>query len=105
MSFSIVYITHGSEASARELAQQLVAERLAACANIFPIKSMYWWQGGLESEDEWVSIVKTTNEGWKDLETRAIELHPYEVPCLMRIQVDANAAYESWIQEQVKVTS
>ncbi|MDH3244003.1 MAG: divalent-cation tolerance protein CutA [Saprospiraceae bacterium] len=101
MSFSIIYITHSSEESARKLSQTLVYERLAACANIFPISSLYWWQGKLETEGEWVSLVKTSNARWKDLEARAIELHPYEVPCLIRIQVEANQSYEDWIHKQV----
>jgi periplasmic divalent cation tolerance protein len=101
LSFSIIYITHSNEESARQLSQTLVKERLAACANIFPISSLYWWQGNLESEAEWVSLIKTSNARWKDLEARAIELHPYEVPCLMRIQVEANQSYEEWIHNQV----
>ncbi|HLF65561.1 MAG TPA: divalent-cation tolerance protein CutA [Saprospiraceae bacterium] len=102
MSFNIVYITFGSEADAQRISTQLIEERLAACANIFPIKSLYWWRDVIQSEDEWVVIVKTTTELWPVLKSRVEELHPYEVPCIMKIEVEANEKYEEWIKGQTE---
>jgi len=101
MSFSIIYITHESEEAARTLTDVLLREKQIACANIFPITSAYWWQGAIARESEWVSIVKTTPEKWEAVKTRIEALHPYEVPCIMRLQAEANPAYENWIRDSV----
>ncbi|HAD14385.1 MAG TPA: divalent-cation tolerance protein CutA [Saprospirales bacterium] len=99
MPFLLFYITHPDEATARQIANTLVERRLAACANIFPISSAYWWQGAVQQESEWVSLVKTRLELEITLEKAVQELHPYEVPCIMRLEVRANEAYEKWVEE------
>ncbi len=101
MAFSIIYVTHESEAEARRIAGALLEARLVACANIFPIQSMYWWQGAIESGDEWVSILKTADSHWHKVKASVEHLHPYTVPCIMRIEVSANLAYEQWIHQQL----
>lgn len=102
MAFLLIYITHPDEKTAKQLSNLLVQEKLAACANYFPITSAYWWQGAVAREGEWVSLVKTSERRWKDLVTFVEEHHPYEVPCIMRLNVSANAAYEKWIEESVR---
>ena len=102
MGFCIIYVTHANENAAKALSSQIVEEKLAACANLFPIQSAYWWQGALSQDDEYVSILKTTNEKWPALKVRVTELHPYEVPCIMKIEVEANESYEQWIRESVQ---
>lgn len=97
--FLLFYLTHPDEATARRIGQQLVQERLAACANYFPIQSMYWWEGQVAAEGEWVSLLKTATKRGEALEKRAEELHPYEVPCILQVTVKANEAYEKWIEE------
>ncbi|MDX1477377.1 MAG: divalent-cation tolerance protein CutA [Saprospiraceae bacterium] len=102
MAFAVVYITCPSEEAARSIGRQLVSERLAACANLFPITSMYWWENKIQSEGEWVAIVKTALDRWEALRERAIAVHPYEVPCVMKIEVEANASYEAWIKSETR---
>ncbi len=99
MAFLLFYITFPDEKTARDISDHLVEQRLAACANIFPISSAYWWQGSVQQEGEWVSIVKTRIDLEQRLEAEVQQLHPYQVPCLMRFEVRANAAYEQWILE------
>lgn len=99
MSFIIVYITHSSEENAQKIADELLQKKLVACANIFPIKSMYWWNGSIENENEYVSIVKTIPELWEILQKEITAIHPYEVPCIMKIEAEANEEYEKWIRE------
>jgi periplasmic divalent cation tolerance protein len=102
MSFILVYTTHANEESAMKLSNYMVEKKIAACANIFPIKSAYWWKGNIESEDEYVSILKTIPENWELLKTKIEELHPYDVPCIMKINVEANEKYEEWIRSEVR---
>ncbi len=102
MSFSIIYITHAGEKEAKTLSDLLLHKKVIACANLFPITSAYWWQGTIEHEGEWVSIVKTTNKKWKVVEQLVLEHHPYEVPCILRMEVSANDSYEKWISDSIE---
>ena len=100
--FSIIYTTHETQANAQNMADALLQKRLIACANIFPITSAYWWQNIVEKDGEFVAIFKTTNEKWPAASAEIERLHPYDVPCIMRLEVEANAAYEAWIAAEVK---
>lgn len=101
MSFAIIYITHRSETEAKKVSDHLLDKRLVACANIFPITSAYWWQHAIQHEEEWVSIVKTTLENWEKVKSEVEKVHPYEVPCIMKFEVEANEPYEKWIKNEV----
>ncbi len=101
MAFLMIYITHENEAAATEIVKRLVNEKLVACGNCFPMKSMYWWQGAVQNEEEWVSIVKTIPENWALVKTKVQEWHPYDVPCIAKWEVEANESYENWIREAV----
>ena len=102
MAFLLFYVTYPDEDTARKISEQLVEKRLAACANIFPINSAYWWEGAVVQEGECVSILKTRLELEAELELALLAIHPYQVPCLLRFEVRANTAYENWIQESTK---
>ena len=102
MPFLVFYITCPDEAAARNISENVVAQRLAACANIFPIQSTYWWEGALQKEDEWVLILKTSLALENEVEKAVAALHPYEVPCIMRFETRANESYEKWVEESTK---
>jgi len=105
MGFIIIYVTHANERVAKKISNYLIEKKLVACANIFPITSAYWWKGYVDHENEWVSIIKTTNELWDTVKQAIENVHPYEVPCIMKMEVEANDAYEKWIRESVKKIS
>jgi len=102
MGFIIIYITHENESAAKKITDQLVEEKLVACGNLFPIQSAYWWKGAIQNEKEWVSIVKTIPELWNKVKSKVEEIHPYEVPCIMKLEAEANDKYEAWIRESVR---
>ncbi len=99
MAFLMFYVTHPDEDTARRIAEHLVQTHAVACANIFPIKSVYWWNQSICSEGEWVSVLKTTPTKEKEVERTIRALHPYHVPCILRFEVRANEDYEQWIEE------
>ena len=101
MAFIIFYVTHPSEEEARRISDSIVTARMAACANIFPIQSAYWWEGKIENGKEWVSLLKTAPHLRSQLQEAIERLHPYEVPCIMQWEVSANEAYENWILSSV----
>ncbi len=102
MSFISIYITNKDEAAAQSIADHLIERKVVACANLFPIKSAYWWKGEIAKEEEWVALVKTVPEKWGHVCEIVENIHPYETPCIMKTEVEANLAYENWIRESVE---
>lgn len=99
-NFIIIYITHKDMADAKRVAEALLRDHLIACVNYFPIESAYWWKGEITSAGEIVSLVKTRPENWDKVHAAVEALHPYEVPCIMKLDVSANQAYVDWIYEE-----
>lgn len=99
----IVLTTAGSQEEAQKIAQALVERKLAACVNIVPrIESVYRWQDKVESASEWLLMVKTTAERFVAVRDAIKELHSYELPeCVMVEVADGSEAYLSWISENV----
>jgi periplasmic divalent cation tolerance protein len=96
-----IYITVPEEA-AEEIAQTLVAERLAACVNSVTCDSIYRWEGEVQTDAEEILLAKTTDERYPDLRDRVVELHPYEVPCIERFdEADIFGPFADWRNESV----
>jgi len=95
----VVLVTAPDVAVARALARALVDERLAACGNIVPgVTSIFRWQGAVQEEAEALLVLKTSAERMDALRARVVELHPYEVPEVLALAVDAgNQPYLDWI--------
>jgi len=89
-------------ASARALARVLVDERLAACVQIVPgVESVYRWQGRVEQAREYLLLAKTSKARWPCLRERLLQLHPYEIPELLALDVgDGGAAYLDWVRNE-----
>ena len=87
-----------ADAAAR-IARTLVEERLAACVNQVPgVASTYRWQGAIHDETEVLLLIKTTRERFDALRTRLVELHPYELPELIALDLaDGHAPYLDWM--------
>lgn len=100
----IVLSACGSEEEADRIAHYLVENRLAACVNVIPqIKSIYRWQGKVESTWERLLVVKTADEKFSEVRDAIRRLHSYELPECIAISVkDGGAAYLQWIEENVK---
>jgi len=100
----LVFTTLPSADKAAELAKALVEERLAACANLLPaIRSIYRWQGKLQDENEVLLLLKTRAEHLERLKLRILELHPYEVPEVLAVPVEAGyQPYLEWLAGETK---
>ena len=96
------YITTPDPETARSIGRKLVEERLAACVNMFPIASIYRWKGKVEEAKETVLIVKTTRERLPEVERRVLELHPYELPCIVWVGVEGHEPFLRWIEEETR---
>ena len=100
----VVLSTFPNPDKAAEIARALVDERLAACVNIVPaIRSIYRWQGAVSDDTETLAVIKTTRERYADLAARLRALHPYEVPEILALDVEAgHPAYVAWVEEQTR---
>ena len=99
MKYLAVVTTIGSQAEAQALARALVERRLAACAQIEPIESFYWWNGAVQHEPEFRVLFKTTEAHRAEVEAAIRELHPYELPAIHAYALEhVHAPYGAWIE-------
>ena len=98
----LIYTTWPNAESAAPAAKELVSKRLAACANILPGALSYFvWEGELQAETEVIVIFKTSAAAVKDLRDAMAELHPYDAPAFVAIDIDESRSsreYVEWIK-------
>ena len=99
---TLLYITCKDEKEAVNISKHLLEKRLIACSNMFPIKSMYWWQGKIENGSEVVIIAKTNNKNFAKAEREIKKLHSYKIPCILRIDAKANKEYADWAEQELR---
>ena len=99
----IVLTTVGLMDKAEQIAAELVERRLAACVNIIgPIRSIYRWKGAVESEQEYLLLIKTTTEQASALSTAFAELHPYKLAEQVELAIEGGSVpYLEWLSAQV----
>jgi periplasmic divalent cation tolerance protein len=102
MAFISVYITFPNIGESRKVCNALLKKRLIACVNYIPIIAASQWTGKIAECNEIVAIVKTKKENWKKLVNEIKRLHSYKVPCIMKIGVESNKEYDSWIKKETR---
>ena len=104
MSALFCFSTCPDAATAERIAAALVGERLAACVNIVPgLRSVYRWNGAIERADEVLLLIKTQADRLQSLQDRLPQLHPYELPELVAVEIDHGLpAYLRWIADQTR---
>ncbi len=100
----IVLVTCGSEEEALKIANALVEDHLAACANLVsPIRSIYRWEGKIWDEKEWLLIIKTQKQRFEELEKKVRSLHSYTVPEIIGFPiVKGSSSYLHWLEEMTQ---
>jgi periplasmic divalent cation tolerance protein len=101
MEITIFYIPTGSEEEALAIGRMAIEQKLAACANVFPIRSMYVWDATMQEDAEYVLLLKTIPALTSRLSTFAEENHSYTTPCIIHWDVQVNPKYREWIKSQV----
>lgn len=101
LDFALVLVTAPDPDTAARIARTLVEERLAACGNVIPgLRSIYRWKGAIEDSAEALLLLKTRSEVYERLQARVVELHPYECPEVIRLDVAGGLpAYLDWISK------
>lgn len=104
MTECIVYITTNSTEEAEIIGRNLVSRKLAACVNIIDnMKSIYHWEGKIESGEEVIIIAKTKKALVNEIIENVKTLHSSQVPCIVAIPIiDGNADFIQWIRNETK---
>lgn len=90
---------------ARNLSKILLEKRVAACVNIISkVKSNYWWNGSIESSDEIILLIKTTEDKYSQLEDLIRKNHPYEIPEIIAFDIKKGFnKYLNWIEDETRI--
>jgi len=101
-SLVLVITTVAESDDARQLAKSLIEQSLAACVQVeAPITSYYHWQAELQEDREYRLMIKSTAAAWPQLLKTLSEIHPYDEPEIIRLDVvAASEGYERWAREQ-----
>lgn len=96
----IALTTAGSHTEAERIGRTLVEERLAACATLIPAaQSIYRWEGKVETATETLLLLKTAPQKLEALETRLRDLHSYQTPEFLVLEVTRGGRdYLDWLQ-------
>ena len=99
MEILLVLTTLPDQTAAETLAAALVENRLAACVNILqPCRSIYRWQGTVETADEVPLLIKTTEARYPALEAAIRARHPYEIPEIIALPISQGLpGYLAWV--------
>ena len=98
----VVLSTFGNAEDAARTGRALVERRLVACVNLVPgVRSIYRWQGRIEDEPEILVVMKTRRDRLPELLAALPALHPYAVPEILALPVEAGgAAYLAWVASE-----
>ena len=102
-SHCIVISTFENHEQAKKVWEQILTEKLAACIQELDINSHYVWRGDVCHDSEIMLLFKTTWELYDSLELRIKELHPYETPEIIAIDIEKGfKGYLKWIEDVTK---
>ena len=98
MSSFCMVLTTAQGATTQKIIEALLSKELAACIQTMPVRSHYVWQGVLRDEAEDLLIIKAKVADWVEIEIEIRTAHDYDVPEILRFDVDAGGqSYLDWI--------
>jgi periplasmic divalent cation tolerance protein len=100
--FLQVQTAAGNRDEAERLAADVIDRRLAACVQIVgPVHSRYRWQGAVETAEEWLCLIKTTRQKYRDVEDAIRAIHSYVCPEIVALPIaEGSAMYLRWLAEE-----
>lgn len=99
MSYVLVVTTTSSKEEAVKIVRNLLNEKLIACANIVgPVSSLFWWQGKIDEENEFLVFMKSRKSLFERLSERVVEIHSYDLPEIIALPiVEGSPLYLDWL--------
>ena len=103
MDYTLIMVTASSKEEAEKIATTLLERKLIACANILgPVSSRFWWQGKIDSAEEYMIFMKTKRELFDQVADNVKQLHSYEVPEIIALPIVEGAKpYLEWINSNL----
>jgi periplasmic divalent cation tolerance protein len=102
MNYSLIVVTFPNREEAEMVSKELLKNRLIACAQFEKIDSLYLWKDEVVCDEEIRVIYKTSKQRYHQLEKSILELHPYEVPQIIEIEIkDGFKSYLNWIKDSI----
>ena len=98
----LIYITAPTKSEAKRLLKMLIEKRIVACGNISKIESIYRWKGKITEAGEWTVIAKTLEANFEKAKREIEKVHPYEIPCIIKIPSTSNEKFFSWLRGELK---
>ena len=104
MSLIVILTTAPNEAQAENLARKIVEEKLAACVQILPkMRSFYFWENAVQSDDEHLLLIKTLPEKFDALEKFIKTNHSYDVPEIVALSAaKVSENYLNWAKDYLQ---
>ena len=96
---SLIYITFSNKDEAKKIAKELISLKLVACANIIKdMESVYEYNGEIHDGNETILILKTKSTLFEDVKNKVLELHSYDLPCIIEISITSgHKEFLNWI--------
>ena len=100
----IILNTCPGSITAKNIATDLVANKLAACVQVIPgIQSYFRWAGKVDSKEEYLLVIKTTAACYREVEKSIQALHPYELPEIVAVPISTGlAGYLTWLNDSTQ---
>jgi len=104
MKYCIIYVPCADTKEAKKISKALLEKHLVACCKLFPIQSMYWWKGKIDTnESEIVLMIETREDKFNEIEETVNELHSYEMPLVFSTPINnINKGAANWIDKSIE---
>ena len=100
MKLLLVQTTCASKDEAKKIAKVLIEKELAACVQMTKIESYYMWKNEFCDDEEILLSIKTKKENFKKIKSKIKELHSYDVPEIIGLDIsDVSKEYKKFIEK------
>ncbi|WP_424688955.1 MAG: divalent-cation tolerance protein CutA [Halarcobacter ebronensis] len=100
MKLLLVQTTCASKDEAKKIARVLIEKELAACIQMSKIESYYMWKNEFCDDEEILLSIKTKKENFKKIKSKIKELHSYDVPEIIGLDIsDVSKEYKKFIEK------
>ncbi len=100
----VIFVTAANKKQAQRIAKCLLGQKLAACVNITgKVDSLFWWKGSLDKASEWLLVIKSRKDKFKQIVKAVRAAHSYQVPEIIALPIIAgDKEYLRWIDAIVR---
>ena len=99
----LIISTFPNRENAVKISKFLIENKLAACVNIFPCESIFFWENKLNEEKEYIVFIKTRKNLFENIKNEIEKMHPYSIPEIISFKIkNVNENYSKWLLKETK---